>query len=124
MNERELGQSVVSVLKHPKETANRYLHVSSVEVSQNEILHALEEETVSKWKVIDTTSDTQKSEAFKRLGEGDFSGAFILVRATSYANDPALCANYAIDEELANDLLGLEPESLKQTIKRVLNKRD
>jgi hypothetical protein len=110
-------------LKHPQETANKYLYVSSVEVTQREILQALEEETVSKWKVIDTTSDAQKSEAFKRVDDGDFSGGLILVRATSYADDPALHANYATDENLSNDILGLEPESMKQTIKRVLNKR-
>jgi hypothetical protein len=115
---------VVSVLKHPQETINKYLYISSVEVSQKEILQTLEEETASKWKAIETTSDAQKSEAFKRLGDGDFNGAFILVRATSYANDPALNANYAKDEELANDLLALKPESVKQTIKRVLNKRE
>ncbi|PCG93416.1 Hypothetical protein PENO1_082510 [Penicillium occitanis (nom. inval.)] len=124
VNERELGQSVISVLKHPQETANKYIYVSSVETTQKEILQALEGETASKWKVIDTTSDAQKSEAFKRLGDGDFSGAFILVRATSYANDPALHANYATDEDLSNDLLGLEPESVKQTIKRVLSKHE
>ncbi|RAO73177.1 uncharacterized protein BHQ10_009189 [Talaromyces amestolkiae] len=124
VNERELGQSVVSVLKHPQETANKYLYVTSVEVTQNEILRALKEETDSKWKVIHTTSDAQKKEAFKRLSNGDFSGGLILVRGTSYANDPALHANYATDEKLSNDLLGLEPESVKQTIKRVLSKRE
>lgn len=123
INERELGQSVVSVLKHPQETANKYLYVASVEVTQNEILQTLEEQTASKWKVADTTSDAQKSEAFKRLSDGDFSGGLILVRATSFANDPTLHANYVTDEELSNDLLGLGPESVKQTIKRVLSKR-
>lgn len=115
---------MVSVLKHSQETANKYIYVSSVETTQKEILQALEEETASRWEVINTTSDAQKSEAFKRLGDGDFSGALILVRATSYANDPALHANYATDEELSNDVLGLKLESVKQTIKRVLNKHE
>ena len=115
---------MISVLKRPQKTANKYIYVSSVETTQNEILQALEGETASKWKIIDTTSDAQKSEGFKRLGDGDFSGAFILVRATSYANDPALHSNYATDEELSNDLLGLEPESVKQTVKRVLSKHE
>lgn len=115
---------MVSVLKHPQETINKYLYISSVEVSQQEILQTLEAVTASKWKVINTTSDAQTTEAFKRLRDGDFSGGLILVRATSYANDPTLHANYATDEELANDLLGLKPESVKQTIKRVLGQHE
>ncbi|KAJ6043999.1 uncharacterized protein N7446_002196 [Penicillium canescens] len=44
-------------------------------------------------------------EAVKKLGAGDFSGTFTLVRGTSYANTPGLRANYAKDEKLANGLL-------------------
>lgn len=109
-------------MKCPQETANKYLYVSSVETSQKEILGYLEEETSSKWTVIDTTTDAEVSKAVKRLGEGDFGGAFTLVRATTYANIPGLRANYATEEKLSNSLLGLKPESVKETIKRVLNK--
>ncbi|KAJ6079283.1 hypothetical protein N7467_009036 [Penicillium canescens] len=104
------------------ETANQYLYVASVETSQKEILGALEEATSSKWTVTDTSTDSEISEAVKKLGVGDFSGAFTLVRGTSYANTPGLRANYAKDEKLANGLLGLMKQSVKDSVIQVVDK--
>ncbi|OKL57984.1 hypothetical protein UA08_06859 [Talaromyces atroroseus] len=120
VNEKELGDAIIGVLKRPQETANQYLYISSVETSQKEILSCLEEETASKWTVIDTTTDKEISDGVKKLSVGDFSGALTLVRGTSFADVPGLRANYATDEKLANSLLGLKPESVKETVKRVL----
>jgi hypothetical protein len=55
VNEKQLGEAVVSVLRLPQETAN---HVASVETSQKEMLGALEEATSSKWTVTDTITDS------------------------------------------------------------------
>ncbi|KNG81758.1 NmrA-like family protein [Aspergillus nomiae NRRL 13137] len=119
-NEKQLGQAVVSVLQHPQETSNKYLYIASVETTQNEILAALEEATGAKWSVKATTTEDQVDEGFKKLGAGDFSGAFQLVRATCYGNTPGLQANYAKDVTLANDVLGLKLESVRDTVKRVV----
>ncbi|KAJ5114755.1 NmrA-like family protein [Penicillium alfredii] len=119
-NEKQLGQSVVSVLQHPQETSNKYLYVASVETTQKEILATLEEATGAKWTVKETTTDAEVSGGFKKLGAGDFSGAFALVRATGFGNTPGLHANYAKDESLANAVLGLSLESIQETIKRVV----
>ncbi|KAH6609156.1 hypothetical protein Trco_002502 [Trichoderma cornu-damae] len=119
-NEKDLGAAVASVLKKPEDTANKYIFVSSVETTQNEILSALEEATGSKWTVNATTTKEQVDAALQKLGAGDFSGAFALVRATSYSNTPGLKANYAKDEVLSNDLLGLKPASVAETVKRVV----
>jgi hypothetical protein len=80
----------------------------------------LEEATGSRWTVTDTTTDKQVSEGMERLGKGDMSGAFVLVRATSLGNTPNLRANYIRDEQLANDILGLKLESVEETVKRVV----
>ncbi|KAA8650352.1 hypothetical protein EYZ11_000697 [Aspergillus tanneri] len=119
-NEKQLAQAVVSVLQYPQETQNQNINIASVETTQNEILAALEEETGAKWSVTSTTTDEQVSEARKKLGAGDFSGAFMLVRATTYASIPGLQSNYVKDLNLSNDLLGLELESVKKTVKRVV----
>ncbi|KAE8403078.1 hypothetical protein BDV37DRAFT_294817 [Aspergillus pseudonomiae] len=119
-NEKQLGQAVVSVLQHPQETRNKYLYIASVETTQNEILAALEEATGAKWSVKATTTEDQVDEGFKKLGAGDFSGAFQLVRATCYGNTPGLQANYAKDVTLANDVLGLKLESVRDTVKCVV----
>lgn len=109
-----------AVLERPAQTANKNLYVASAETSQKEILSALEEATASKWTVTNTTTDKEVSEATEKLSKGDFSGAFTLVRATSFANTPNLRANYVQDEELANDLLGLKLESVKDTVARAV----
>ncbi|KAE8132071.1 hypothetical protein BDV38DRAFT_275406 [Aspergillus pseudotamarii] len=119
-NEKQLGQAVVSVLQHPQETSNRHLYIASVETTQNEILAALEEATAAKWSVKATTTEDQVGEGFKKLGAGDFSGAFHLVRATCYGNTLGVQANYAKDLTLANDVLGLKLESVRDTVKRIV----
>ncbi|KAL7944846.1 NAD(P)-binding protein [Trichoderma barbatum] len=115
----DLGTAVASVLKKPEETANKYLFVSSVETTQNEVLAALETATSTKWAINNTTTREQIDAALQKIGAGDFSGAFTLVRATSYSNISGLKSNYAKEETLSNDILGLKPASITKTVKRV-----
>jgi hypothetical protein len=119
-NADQLGRAVISVLEHPEKTANKNLHVASAETSQNAILAALEKATGSKFAVTKTTTEKELSEAGELLGKGDFSGALKLVRATSFGSTAGIRANYAKEEELANDLLGLKLESVDDTVARVV----
>lgn len=119
-NVDQLQRAVIATLERPTETANKNLYIASVETSQNELLAALEKATASKWTVTQTTTDEQVSEGMARLGKGDMTGAFVLVKATSLGNTPNLRANYIRDEQLANDLLGLKLESVEETVKRVV----
>ncbi|OTA06117.1 isoflavone reductase family protein [Trichoderma parareesei] len=118
-NEKALGKAVAAVLQKPEETANKYLFVSSVETTQNEILAALETATGTRWAVNNTTTEEQVHAALQRLGAGDFNGAYALVRATCYSCTPGLKSNYATDEVLSNELLGLKPASVAETVKLV-----
>ncbi|KAL4783600.1 hypothetical protein BJX76DRAFT_368344 [Aspergillus varians] len=119
-NQKQLGDAVVSVLKHPQATANQYLYISSLETTQKEILAALEDATSSSWTVQKTTTVAEVSEANKKLQAGDFGGALALVRATIYGDVPGLASNYAKDRVLANSVLGLTKESVQETIQRVV----
>lgn len=119
-NEKDLGQSVVSVLRHPLGTSNQYFCVASVETTQNEIVAALEKVTGARWTIIETTTDEQVSAAVEKLAAGDFNGAFALVRATCFGNAPGLRANYAKEEKLANETLGLEMESVEDIVRRIV----
>ncbi|KPM46346.1 hypothetical protein AK830_g88 [Neonectria ditissima] len=119
-NEKQLGQAVVSVLEHPEETSNRYLYVYSVKTSQSEILAALEEETAARWTINAVTTEEQVSEAGKKLGAGDFEGAFILVRATVFGNVSGLRSDYTKEANLANEVLGLSTETVQDVVKRVV----
>ncbi|KAF4999915.1 hypothetical protein FGRMN_2153 [Fusarium graminum] len=120
-NERRLSEAVVSVLKHPEETRNRYLYIYSVVTTQYEILKALETASGDKWAVNTTSTDQQVAEAKEKLGAGDLSGGYILVRATTYGNSHGLRANYAKEKDLANGFLGLDTESVEETVKRVIS---
>ncbi|KAJ5816379.1 hypothetical protein N7447_008612 [Penicillium robsamsonii] len=121
-NQKALGEAVASVLLHPDETRNQFLFIASVETTQKDILAALEEELGVKWTVNETTTDIQVNEAAKKLAAGDFNGAFALVRATVFGNTPGLHSNYAKEENLANNVLGLHLETVSDVVKRVLNK--
>ncbi|GIK00860.1 hypothetical protein Aspvir_004889 [Aspergillus viridinutans] len=122
-NEKHLSEAVVSILQHPQDTSNKYLYIASVETTQNDILAALEEKTGTKWTVNATTTKEQVSEGVRKLGAGDFSGAFTLVRATTFGSIPRLRANYAKDETLANGMLGLKLDSVKDTVERVVRNK-
>ncbi|OOF90068.1 hypothetical protein ASPCADRAFT_135470 [Aspergillus carbonarius ITEM 5010] len=119
-NEKQLGEAVVAVILRPEETKNRFVYVASVELTQKEILETLEDVTGVKWTVMETTTETQISEGFAKLGAGNIEGAFALVRATAFGNTPGLKVNYVRDEELANGLLGLKMETVRETIERVV----
>ncbi|PGH16989.1 hypothetical protein AJ79_01373 [Helicocarpus griseus UAMH5409] len=119
--EKQLGQAVVSALQHPQETSNQYMYIASFETSQKEILAVLEEETGAEWKVTETTTDEQVAEGLKKIGAGDFRGAYPLVRATSFGNSPGLQSNYVKDQKLANDVLGLQLENIRDIVKQFLN---
>ncbi|KAJ5668267.1 uncharacterized protein N7477_006837 [Penicillium maclennaniae] len=119
-NEKQLGRSVISVLENPQATSNQYLYVASVETTQNEIVKTLEQVTGARWTIKSTTTNEQVSAAVEKLTAGDFSGALALVPATCFGNTPGLCANYVKEQKLANDMLGLEMESVQDTIMRVV----
>jgi uncharacterized protein YbjT (DUF2867 family) len=119
-NAEQLGRSVIATLERPVQTANKNLYVASVETSQKEILEALEAASGSKFTVVNTTTKEQVAAAQEKLSKGDFSGAFALVRATSFATIPNLRANYVKDEQLSNDLLSLKFESVQETAARVV----
>ncbi|RAL01428.1 aromatic alcohol reductase, partial [Aspergillus ibericus CBS 121593] len=120
VNEKQLGESVVSVLLRPEETKNRFVYVASVETTQKEILETIEKVTGAKWTVTDTTTEVQIADGFQKLAAGNFEGAFALVRATAFGNTPGLKVNYVKDRELANEVLGLEWETVRETIERVV----
>ncbi|PYH64490.1 aromatic alcohol reductase [Aspergillus vadensis CBS 113365] len=118
-NQEQLGKTVLSVILRLEETKNCFLYIASVETTQNEVLKTLEEVTESRWAVMETTTQEQVAEGLKKLGAGDISGAFALVRATAFGSTAGLKTNYVRDQNLANGLLGLEMESAKGIVERV-----
>jgi hypothetical protein len=119
-NEATVGQAVVSVLQKPADTANKYLYIESINTTQNEILTELQKATGKTWDIKHTTTEAQVKSGKEAVAKGDFSGMFTLVLATTYGKLEGLKANFATDESLANDLLGLPKESVHTTIEAVM----
>jgi hypothetical protein len=118
----DLGKAVVAALEHAAETANKFVYVSSVSTTQNEVLEALEQATSTKWDVTRKTSDEQFHAAKEALGQGNMSGAFTIVKGTSLSNLPGLRQHLEVDEKerLANQLLGVDVASVPDTVNAVL----
>jgi hypothetical protein len=105
------------VLKHPEETANKYIQVASFVTTQNEVLSLLEEETGTKWTVEKkNTADNQKL-ADEKLAKGDYSAFGDYLKVVLFGDGRGASPK---ESELANKELGLPKEDLRATIKAVL----
>ena len=115
-----VGRAVASVLKHPEQTANKYLSVASFNVSLNEIIKTIEELTGTTYTVNKVSSAELVKTGEEKLAKGDFSAFVQLVTAWNYADG----ADKALTKETsANELLGLQEEDLKATVKSWLQKQ-
>lgn len=119
-NQKDLGDAVVGILAHPQETANKYLYVASVTTSQKEILESLEKQGGSQWSKTYVETEPTVASAKEKAGSGDMGAIFALVQASAFGNVPGIRANYELEEQLANDLLGLRSTNVEETIKNVL----
>ncbi len=115
-----VAQAVVSTLQRPEKTVNKYVYVASCTTSQNELLAALEKETQKTWEVKHTATEAQVKTSEEMISNGDLTGNFGLVLASMYGKIEGLRANYAKEESLANELLGLPIESLGMTVSAVI----
>ena len=91
--------------------------------SQNEILSELQRATGKQWDVKHATTEAQVKSGKEAVAKGDFSGMFTLVLATAYAELEGLRADYAKEESLANDLLGLPRETVRATVDALTGSR-
>jgi len=112
-----IGLAIASVLKHPEETANKYLQIASFVTTQNAVLAALEEETGTKWTVVKkSTADSQKL-ADEKLAKGDYSAFGDYLKVVLFADGKGTSPK---ESEVANKELGLPKEDLRETVKAVL----
>ena len=113
-----VATSVIKVLNHPNDTANKYLYISSFETSMNSILASLEKATGGqKWDVTYVQSDAQIKEGEEAVSKGDSMKAMNLVLAASFKG--GLGADFATAKSLANDTLGLPVEDFDTVIAEI-----
>lgn len=110
---------MASILKHPEQTANKYLSVASFNVSLNEIIKTIEELTGTTYTVNKVSSADLQKLGEEKLSKGDYSAFGPLVTAWNYADG---AGKGLTPETSANELLGLKEEDLKETVKAWLAK--
>lgn len=120
-NEDDVGKAVVFILQNAVQTANKYLYIETVAVSQRNILKSLEAATSQKWEVESVKTDEMVTVGKQLVAGGDFTGNFLLVQASVWGNGEGLRQNFSIHESLANSVLGVPRGDLDQTVKRVLD---
>ncbi|KAI1123659.1 NmrA-like family protein [Nemania abortiva] len=113
-----VAKAVLGVLRNPEITANQYVYVSSFEVSQNEVLSALENVQGVKYAVTPTTTEKEIAEGKAALEKKDFMEAGRLLRAAVY--NPGYGNNFANEAELWNDKIGVPREDLGEIVGRLV----
>jgi hypothetical protein len=110
---------VAAILKNPDKTANKYLSVASFNVSIRDVIATIEKLTGQKYEVGKASSTDLQKQGEEKLAKGDYSAFRELVTVWCYADE----AGHALTAETsANELLGLEEESLEDTVRGWLKK--
>lgn len=109
-----IGQSVVGVLRHPGETANRFVRVLSVKTCQAELLRAFEKATGTRWGVRRSSAGELLERGRGRLRDGDGRGRVDLLVAQLYDEGEARCLVAPSWGASDSGLLGVEQETADQ----------
>ncbi|KAK8050016.1 hypothetical protein PG994_011746, partial [Apiospora phragmitis] len=108
-------KAVAAVLSAPEKTANQYLTVSGAVTTQNQLLEILREETGGDWKTERVAAAHFEEIGNEKMAKGDYSafGDFLHILLFSDGAGQAF-------KTPANELLGLEREDVRITVKALL----
>jgi len=119
-NLSQIGKALIAILQHPAETANKYIYVSSFNISQSDILAVFEKVSGEKWTAKNVDSKELIQDATKRFQAGDFGAISDLIRGAAFGEQGLGDSRPA---GLWNERLGLQQEDLEETVKTVLEGR-
>lgn len=115
-----IGQAVVGVLKHPEETANRFLKARSIQVNQNQLLDAFQKVTGQTWEVQRGSAKDFLESGRKKHEAGDKGWVLELLVYQLYAPGDARCI-LASREDSDADLLEIREETAEYIARKVLD---
>ena len=118
-----IGKAVTAVLVHPAETANQYLYVSSFQITMNQFVASLKKATgVEEWEIEHVKGAEQIELGREMMAQGQtWPGLGKLAMAVTVMG--GMGNDFATDEKLANEMLGLPQEDLDEVVARVLGER-
>lgn len=115
-----IAQSVVGVLQHPEETANRFVKVLSIKTCQNELLQAFQHVTGREWDVRRSTTRALKESGRAKHQAGDKAWILDLVVAQLLDEGQARNVVASSREESDSELLGVAVETAEQVVAKAL----
>ncbi|KAK4237524.1 hypothetical protein C8A03DRAFT_44611 [Achaetomium macrosporum] len=119
-NLAHVGKAVAGILKHPDETANKYLATASFNLSQNELIALVETLTGSKLPVTRVKSADLQKAGEEKLAAGDPRAFVDFLRVHNSADG---AGNALTEEESANKLIGLPYEDLRASVESWLKRK-
>ena len=117
-----IGKAVPAILLKPEGTKNRYVHINSFRVTQNQILAALEKATGGdKWEVEHASSAEEGRKGVELLQKGNMAGVGPAICGVEYSGEDFM--NFE-KFGLWNQKLGLPKtnEGLDETVKAIVEK--
>ncbi|KAK4539756.1 hypothetical protein LTR36_010409 [Oleoguttula mirabilis] len=121
-----IGQAVLGVMRHPDETANRFVKVLSLQTHQNELLQAFEKVTGREWEVSRATTKELIASGKAKFKAGSSGWVLELVVGQLFDAGEARCVVAPSREESDSALLGVagvSAEALVHTVVEQVAKR-
>jgi len=115
-----IGQAVLGVMQHPKETANRFLKVRSIRTSQNKLLAAFERKTGQQWYIQRAESKALALSGKQKYQAGRGGWVLELVVAQMFDVGQGRCIVAPSRDESDSGLLGVKEESEDDIVARLL----
>jgi uncharacterized protein YbjT (DUF2867 family) len=116
-----IGKAVAGILKHPEETANKYLSTASFNLSQNELIAIVEELVGQKFPVTHQKSGDLQKAGEEKLAAGDFRAFVDFLRAHNNADG---AGNELKKEDSANELIKVPYEDLRAAVESWLKEEE
>jgi uncharacterized protein YbjT (DUF2867 family) len=114
-----VGRYVAAVLKHPEETANKYIFVHSFSTTQNEVIAALEKHSGKTWTKKHTTVAQGVKDAAVAFEKGDYKTGILLgLRSIIYGSEYS--GGFEKKKTYLTPVLGLPLEDVDTTVKELL----
>lgn len=118
-----IGQSVVGILQHPEETANRFVKVLSIKTCQNDLLRAFEKVTGKPWEVQRSTTAALMDRGRAKRNNGNNGWILDLVVAQLYDEGQARCVVAPTIGQSDIELLGVAEEDIEQIVSKAVGLR-
>ena len=116
----QIARSLIAILNHPEETANKMIFTESFTTDQVEVLAALEKATGEKWNIVNAQADDIRSEGFKAMSEGDVMGGGGKVLMGVVLGKDALEDHTGVEGGIWNERLGLAGEFVEEEVRKVV----